>query len=205
MRSDSEAQPNCINWCSLVRDLISTLGFYELWLYVCNVKLFLLNVKQRIRDHFIQGCSGRLQDSSRANFHKNVANFSFQPYQEMLTIPKYRISVSKLRVSSHILYVETGRWRRPHSVPYHERKCHICNVLDEYALDICNLLDDEYAFVLECRMLNDLRTKYIPSTYRTRPIMYTLINLFTCTNKNTVGNIGIFINKVFVILNNDLP
>ena len=48
LRSDSEAQPNCIKWCSLVRDLISTLGFYELWLYVCNVKLFLLNVNQRI-------------------------------------------------------------------------------------------------------------------------------------------------------------
>ena len=165
-----------------------------------------MNVNQRIRDHFIQGWNGRLQDSSRANFYKNVANFSFQPYSEMVTIPKYRISVSTLRVSSHKLYVETGRRRRPHFVPYHERKCHICYVLhDEYALDICNLLNDEYAFVLECRMLNDLRTKYIPSTYRTRPIMYTLINLFTCTNKNTVGNIGIFINKVFVILNNDLP
>ena len=156
MRSDIETQRNCINWCSLDRDLISTLGFYEIWLYqdVGNVKLFLLNVKQRIRDHFIQGCSGRLQDSSRANFHKHVANFSFQPYQEMLTIPKYRISVSKLRVSSHIVYIKTGRWRRPHSVLYHERKCHICNVLD-----------DEYHFVLECRMLNDLRTKYIPTKY----------------------------------------
>ena len=90
-------------------------------------------------------------------FIKSVANFSFQPYLEKLTIPKYRISVFKLRVSSHRLYVETGRWRRTHSVPYHERKCHICNVLD-----------DEYHFVLECRMLNDLRTKYIPSTFRPR-------------------------------------
>ena len=90
-------------------------------------------------------------------FIKNVANFSFQPYLEILTIPNYRISVSRLRVSSHRLYVETGRWRRPHSVPYYERKCHIGNVLD-----------DEYHFVLKCRMLNDLRTKYIPSTYRTR-------------------------------------
>ena len=57
----------------------------------------------------------------------------------------HRISVSRLRVSSHRLYVETCRWRRPHSVPYHERKCQICNVLD-----------DEYQFVLECRMLEDL-------------------------------------------------
>jgi len=70
LRSDIETQRNCINWCSLDRDLISTLGFYEIWLYqdVGNVKLFLLNVKQRIRDHFIQGCSGILQDSSRPTF-----------------------------------------------------------------------------------------------------------------------------------------
>ena len=110
-----------------------------------------------------------------------------------MTIPKYRISVSRLRASSHRLYVETGRWRRPHSVPYHERKCQICNVLD-----------DEYHFVLECRMLEDLRTKYIPSTHRTRPNMYKLIKLFDCTNENTVGNLSIFINKAFVIRNNDL-
>jgi len=82
----------------------------------------------------------------------------------MLTIPQSGISVSKLRVSSHILYVETGRWRIPHSVPYHQRKCHICNVLD-----------DEYHFVLERRILEDLRTKFIPSTYRTRPNMYKYI------------------------------
>ena len=104
-----------------------------------------------------------------------------------------RISVSRLRVSSHRLYVETGRWRRPHYVPYHERKCQICNVLD-----------DEYHFVLECRMLEDLRTKYIPSTYRTRPNMYKLIISFDCKNENTVRNLSIFINKAFVIRNNDL-
>ena len=29
LRSDIETQPNCINWYSLVRDLISTLGFLK--------------------------------------------------------------------------------------------------------------------------------------------------------------------------------
>ena len=169
LRSDIKTQRNCINWCSLVRDLISTLGFYEIGLYhdVGNAKLFLLNVKQRIINHFIQGWNGRLHDSSRTNFHKNVANFSFQPYLEMLTIPKYRISVSKLRISSHRLYVETGRWRRPHSAPYHERKCHICNVLD-----------DEYHFVLECRMLNDLRTKYIRNNALLKIVFVFLLLLY---------------------------
>ena len=111
----------------------------------------------------------------------------------MLTIPKYRISVSKLKMSSHRLYVETWRWRRPQYVSYHERKCHICNVLD-----------DEYHFVLECRMLIDPRNKYIPSTYRTKLNMYKVMKSFTCSNENTVRNHGIFINKAFVIRNNDL-
>jgi len=70
LRSDIETQRNYINWCSLVRDLICTLG-----LYVGNVKLFLLNVNQRIRDHFIQGWNGILQDSSRANFYKKRCKF----------------------------------------------------------------------------------------------------------------------------------
>ena len=53
-------------------------------------------------------------------------------------------------------------------------------------------------------MLNDLRTKYIPSTYRIRPNMYKLVKLLTSTNETTVRNLGIFINKAFVIRNNDL-
>ena len=72
-----------------------------------------------------------------------------------------------------------------------------------YHITNVNVLDDEYHFVLECKMLEDLITKYIPSTYRTRPNMYKLINLFDCTNENTVRNLSIFINKAFVIRNND--
>ena len=53
-------------------------------------------------------------------------------------------------------------------------------------------------------MLDDPRTKYIPSTYRTRPNMYKVMKSFTCTNENTVRNHGIFINKTFVISNNIL-
>ena len=56
-----------------------------------------------------------------------------------------------------------------------------------------------YHFVLECRMLNDLRTKYIPSTHRTRPNMFKLIKLLTYTIENTARNLGIFINKAVVI------
>jgi len=43
----------------------------------------------------------------------------------------------------------------------------------------CNLLEDEYHFVLECNLYNTLRKLYIPKYYRNCPNvlkMYELIN-----------------------------
>ena len=45
-------RPTCKNWCSLLRDMLFTLGFADVWYShnVGNVKLFLMSVKQRLKD-----------------------------------------------------------------------------------------------------------------------------------------------------------
>ena len=52
-------------------------------------------------------------------------------YLDVITIRKFRTAMTKLRVSSHRLEVETGRLSRPVSKPFDERKCHICNKLED--------------------------------------------------------------------------
>ena len=43
-----------------------------------------------------------------------------------------RIIISRWRLSSHKLHIETGRYKIP-KVPTADRKCQICNILeDEY-------------------------------------------------------------------------
>ena len=57
LKSDSETYPSRKSWCTLLKRLLGNRCFYEVWLFqeVGHVKLFLLIVKERLNDHFIQG------------------------------------------------------------------------------------------------------------------------------------------------------
>jgi len=70
-------------------------------------------VKQRLKDQFIQNWKGRLGESSRAIFYKHISSFGFKPYLDILNISKFRYSMTTLRVSSHRLRIESGRWSKP--------------------------------------------------------------------------------------------
>jgi len=88
----------------------------------------------------------------------------FQPYLDTLNLARLRICLSRSRLPSHRLFIVTGRWRKPVSVPIDDRKC----------ID-CNILEDEYHFVLECINYSDLRKQLIPQYYYRRPNMYKVI------------------------------
>ena len=176
MLQDLERFPNKVNWASLLCDLLRSLGFYEVWLHqgVGNQSAFVSLFKQRVTDNFIQNWHSRLENSSRANFYKNIAVFQFQPYLENINVMKFSHAFSKLRVSSHRLAIETGRWVRPIPIPVGERKCFTCQTLE-----------DEYHFVLECPIYSQIRQQYIARYYWTRPSMLKFIELIN--NTSSVG------------------
>ena len=184
MLRDLEINARKINWASLVRNLLSNLGFFEVWLNqgVGDVKLFLTMLRQRIKDQFIQGWAGDIQNSSRARFYRNITEFHFQPYLD-INIRKFRTAMTNLRVSSHRLEVETGRWIRPVSTPFDERKCHICD-----------RLEDEFHFPFECPLCNELITQYMS--------MYKLTELFKTEVKKRIKNLSIYIFKAFQLRQN---
>ena len=140
MLNDFDMVPNTVNWVSLVRHLLLSLGIYEVWMHqgVGNIKSFISLLKQRLTDTFIQNWRARLEESSRANFYKVFAIFQLQPHLDKLSVSKFIQALSRLRMSSHRLEVETGRWVKPVPVPLNERQCTVCHVLE-----------DEYHFVLE--------------------------------------------------------
>lgn len=152
MLGDLELLPNKVNWASLVRHLLLSLGFYEVWLNqgVGDYNKFTSLFRQRLTDTFIQNWRARLDSSTRANFYKSYATFQFQPYLDIINTYKYSQTFSKLRMSSHRLEIEAGRWVRPNRIPIDERKC-----------SFCHILEDEFHFVLECSRYVDLRNIYI--------------------------------------------
>ena len=65
-------------------------------------------------------------------------DFNTESYLEVISAPKYRIALSKLRSSSHNMELERGRYVRPKKI------------LDERVCLLCKLVDDEIHFVTSC-------------------------------------------------------
>ena len=167
-----------------------TFGFYDVWLGqgVGNYDGFMSALKQRLTDNFVQNWHSSLEDLSRAVSYRSIASFHFQPYLEHINVYKFSPALSKLRVSSHRFEIQAGRWIRPHSIPVNDRKCVTCQVLE-----------DEYHFVLECRTYTELRRKYIPKYYWQRPrtCMFKFVELLDTSNTRYLKNVGAFVYQAF--------
>ena len=190
MLNDLEINQNTTNWASKLKDLLSTLGFYEVWLNqgVGNKKVFLSEVKVRLHDNFVQNWNTRINESSRANFYSIFSKLEHQLYLEVVKVKKYRIAMSKLRVSSHRLEIEVGRWSRPNRTPLDERKCFRCQKLE-----------DEFHFLFECELYSDLKHRYLKRYFWNRPNILKLKELMSSSNKKIICNLAIFIQKAFDI------
>ena len=182
----NESHINTVNWVSQVRTLLSTHGFYEVWLNqgVGDIKLFINVFKRRVDDNFIQKWSTELNDSSRALFYRQFSLFEFAKYLDIINITKYRVAFTRLRLSSHRLEVECGRWRKPVSVPFQDRKCKQCNTLE-----------DEYHFL--CKNYTELRKTYIKPYYWKYPSNFKCIQLITSGNNAELRKLSVYINKAF--------
>ena len=84
-----------------------------------------------------------------------------------------------------------GRWARPERVPFEHRLCTTCNVLE-----------DEYHFVIICQRYNDIRRKYIKPYYYIRPYMFKYLDLIQSTSLVIVKNLALFVYRAFKEKNN---
>ena len=118
MIQDLESSPEKPNWALHVKHLLSIYGFRNVWeaQYVENSKSFLEIFKQKVKDCFVQEWHSRvedsLKDSNRARTFIHITKFKAQPYLDIITVKKFQTSLSQLRLSSHRLHVETGRWKK---------------------------------------------------------------------------------------------
>ena len=190
LKRDADIYPNKISWVTLVRDLLSSLGIYEVWLAqgVDNTEFFMYIFKQRLHDNNLQLWHNRLENSTRAIFFREIIDFDFQWFFKCLDVQKFRIAFTRLIVSSHNLKVEFGRWHKPRSIPLADRKC-----------TICDKLEDEFHFILECSLYYDLRKQYIKKYYWCRPSMFKLKQLFESKNEIILKHLSMYVFKSFEI------
>ena len=98
MLSDLHRKPNSVNYASKVKDLLSSMGFYEVWIAqgVGNKNVFLSELKLRLKDNFVQNWQRRFADSSRARFYSLFSTFDHQLYLQQVNIKKFRVTKSFL-------------------------------------------------------------------------------------------------------------
>ena len=144
-----------------------------------NVNLFIHILKERLNDNFIQNWNSELIESLRVRTYVLFCIFRLQPYLTCMMLEKFRISLSRLRMSSR-------RWQKPTAISFNERKW-----------TLCLKLEDEFHFLLECSLYKDLRNKYVKKYSWKNTNMLTFIELTTSENETVIKNLSMFINKSF--------
>ena len=171
-----QAEENKPCWALDVKCLLCSIGMGEVWYNqgVGDNRLFLYTFKQRLKDTFQQEWNSRLVLSPKARFYRVIkANFCSSMYLDKVNVKSHRIAMSKFLTSSHVLRIETDRWKRPEPTPSEERFCYRC----------LNKVEDEYHMVMECTLYSTLREQLIARKFWIRPSMYRLVNLITSTNR----------------------
>ena len=186
---------NVKNWASLFKDLLDRNGFGNVWIEqnVQNEQMFLSIFENRIKDIFVQNNNASLVNLSEHRLYRYLGHSHELAKYLVLIKEKYiRIALTKLRLGSHNLMVERGRWTRP-ITDFNQRLCSEC-------LEI----EDEYHVVLRCRRFAILRKKYIPNSLVQKPSMFEFIKLINTEDENKLRKLGIFCHKAFNEYNNEV-
>ncbi len=171
-------------WLSFVREILENCGFGDIWLSQTfpNVQYLGEIVKRRLQDQFIQKWHSDVWNSAKSTTYRALKQ-EWGQEKYLISLPSnLRIPICRLKCSNHKLPIEVGRYT---NIPREERLCTICHQ---------NTLGDEYHLVLECPFFVDLRRKFIPSFFYTRPSMFKLGMLFN-SNARTMKKLSLFISK----------
>ena len=120
--------------------------------------------------------------SSRGEYYQYIADhFGLQYYLSKSISEIHRKSITRFRLSSHNLNIESGRYKNELRS---NRICTLCNLRD---------VEDEFHFILKCPKYQEIRNSYIKRYYFGRPSDFKLIQLLSVQNLKELRNLGKFL------------
>lgn len=178
-------------WLKFVHKSLDNLGMSNLWLnnIATNLHFFKNLVKTRLRDQYAQEWSSCVNDSGKClNYKMYKHTFKFEQYLDILP-PNLANILLRFRCTNHKLPIEEGRF---HNTPRVQRTCKLCN---------SNALGDEFHYLFECSILNDVRKKYIPRYYRQNPNAIKFESLMNSDNKKLLTKLSLFCKHIMSLFN----
>ena len=149
-------------WVTSIKNIFANNGLLETYLLYVNsgegkVPSAANILFKRLADQFNQTAMENIKESSKLKTLSLLKHeVGREPYLTEITNPRHRQDMTKLRLSSHRLEIERGRYTKPTKTPPEERICTYCKSKG------INVVEDEAHFLLDCPMSRELRDKYSP-------------------------------------------
>ena len=154
------------------------LGFGGLWINEHIDDKDLPVIKQQLLDQSKQLIRSQISASPKCTYYKYLINvYSLQYYLSKFIPVHLRKCITKFRLSSHNLAIETGRYI---ATDRSKRICFSC--VDE--------IEDEYHFILVCPLHNSLRKQHIKPYNWKNPSVYKRIKLLKNNNIKQLRQFG---------------
>ena len=146
-------------WLQTISDTIHGINLQHLWDNCGNRSGHFPDkiLKKRFKTKFLDQWKNELringdQDKKLRNYVRFKSEFRFENYIHIVKDFTIRKNITRLRISAHNLAIEKGRHKRPTKVPLEQRLCENCNVLE-----------DEFHFVIGCKKFKEPRQKMLNS------------------------------------------
>ena len=106
----------------------------------------------QIKDSYIQNWFSDLDNSAKLQYYRSFKSyFEHEKYLDCVNNNNYRITMTRLRCSSHHLLIEEGRYN---NILRENKICKMCN---------WNVIENEYHFILICPLYRQLRINLLPN------------------------------------------
>ena len=158
LASHKYAVQNNFPWSSAIRDTFASNGLQDIYLsFTDNTfdgRSPATTLIKRLIDQFHQTSMESINNSHKMKVLSLLKQTpGTEVYLHEIKNPKHRQAMSKLRLSSHKLEIERGRYDGTAS---NERFCSYCQKSGH------NIVEDEMHFLLHCPMFKELREKLLP-------------------------------------------
>ncbi len=140
------------NWCSFVKQILIDVDMEDIWLNQDISDKNIRAIKCLLHENFIRDTLTGIEDSEKSpklrSYKLFKTDFRLENYLSCIRNRSHQIALSKFRVSSHNLRIETGRYDRNPKLEPHERLCIYCT---------SNCVEDENHFILGCPLYKNQR------------------------------------------------
>ena len=143
---------NKTNWLSHIYKILLLLDFdVENTPQIQNINQFISFISKKSQDVYTSKWKESLKNFPKLRTYSQFKEkFQLEKYLLQIKCKKTKNLLTKLRISGHDLYIETGRYTKPKKTPVDERICRFCTTGE---------IEDEIHLIMKCKYYLNLRNE----------------------------------------------